>query len=182
MDGPRSEINRNPPQKNPASPAALEVRNRAVHLARLDAFFQVESFVSRVFAFSESELHLDATFFPIESQCDNRPSGPFDLTDQSVNFCAVNENPAGALGVVLFVAGAFVGLDARLVEEEFATFDPGERPLERGEAGSEGFDFGALQFESCLKPFEDMVVPESLAVGRDFRGHCSGKSPPRGDR
>ena len=65
---------------------------------------------------------------------------------------------------MLRMAGPFVRLNIRIVQKEFAVLDPRKRIVQVRQAGSDGFDFGAAEFNSSLYFIEDLIVVERPAI------------------
>src|ERR1700752_569944 len=80
------------------------------------------------------------------------------------------ESPA-ALGFMLLGARAQVGLDGAVVEKDLFAFDAREGALQVYKAGTNGLHLGALELDPGLKGFQNMIIPERLAIGDDLRGH-----------
>jgi hypothetical protein len=70
------------------------------------------------------------------------------------------------------MAGPFVRLNIRIVQKEFAVFDPRKRIVQVRQAGSDGFDFGSAEFNSSLYFIEDLIVVVRPAIRSNLRGHC----------
>ena len=79
---------------------------------------------------------------------------------------------------MLFVARAQVWLDVAIKEKDLSTFKARERTLQVYESRANRLNLRALEFDTRLERFQDMIISERLAIGYDFRGH---RTPARWD-
>jgi hypothetical protein len=93
------------------------------------------------------------------------------LSGELVDFGSMQEESPAALGFMLLVARAQVGLNVAVVEKDLSAFDAREGALQVYEAGADRLDLGALKLDPGLKGFQNMIIPERLAIGDDLRGH-----------
>lgn len=154
-----------------SAPAAVEGRDSAVGLAFLNAFFEILSLVRRVLALGQADLNLDVAFFPIQPEGRKGQTLPLHGAGQSVDFRAVEEQPAGAFDLVLLMACPLIGLDRGVEEPDFTIVNFRKGALQGNKARPDRLDFSSLQFDSGLKSLEDMVITECLPVCGDLRGH-----------
>lgn len=159
--------------------AAAEPGEFAVDFAFDGAGFEVLAAVAEFLAFGDAEFEFDVAAVPVKAECHEGAALGVGEGEEAEDFAVVEEEAAGAFGVVLFVAGAFVGLDIGAVEEDPGVFDAGEGAADIDEAVPDRLDLGAFQLEAGLEPLENVVVVKGPPVGGDI-GQVRIGSPCRG--
>jgi hypothetical protein len=96
-----------------------------------------------------ADFDFDSGAFPVGAQ--GRQGEAFLLGEcgEFADLAFVQQEAAGAAGLVLGVAGFVVGLDIEVVEPDLVALDSGEGVGEVDFALADGFDLGATQFDSA---------------------------------
>lgn len=149
----------------------LNAREHAVRFALDDPFLQVVALIGGYLALADAELDFDVALFPIKLQRDEGAAQLLNLASQLVDLVAMQEKTAGALRLVLLMAGPEVRLDIAIVHVDLAILQTRERALEIHVAQTDGLNLGALEFNAAFHAIQDFIIPESFAVNDSIGGH-----------
>jgi len=116
------------------------------------------------FAPANPNLYFYPAVFPIKPECDQGLALNCACRKEFLNLRLVKQEFSRPLGIVLCMAGTFVGLNIRVVQKEFPVLDLRKRIVQVSQTGSDGFDFGAAEFNSSLYFIEDLIVVERPAI------------------
>lgn len=158
------------------SPALLTVCNGALHLLVRLPFLQVLAFVCEVLSTPDRQADLHAVALPIEGEGNQCLALDVGEAFEPSDLAPVQEQFAWGLGDVVVDVAVGILVDVGAVKPCLTLLDPGEGLADLAAAGPEGFDLGSTQDESCLKGFEDLVVPTGLGILKDVR-HGKGGGP-----
>jgi hypothetical protein len=139
-------------------------RSFAARVAFGVPLFDGVAFIEFSFAFGEGEFDFGLAAFPIELEGDEGETFGQGAAEKAFDFAAVEQELAGAPGVVLGLVGLFVGADVHVVEKDFAVADAGKGFVEVALAEAEAFDLGADEGESGLDGIFDEEVEAGLAI------------------
>ena len=136
----------------------------ATGFAGLDAFAPVVLFL----AFRERQLDLrPALFRKINPQRDEGEPFLLRLPDQLVDFLPMQQQLAGAQGIVIHDIAVAVRADVTMVEKDLAVIDGGVAVLEIHPAIAQRLHFSPAKHHTRLQPLFNEVVVVGLPIGRD---------------
>ena len=90
-----------------------------------------------------------------------------DISSQAVDFVAVEQQFAFALGVVVKLVALCIFADVRVVQIRFSVLNTRVAIFQIGAAFAQGFDFCAPQLQAGFIGAEDVVVAPRFSVLRD---------------
>jgi hypothetical protein len=157
----------------PSPVPAVECRHGAIGFSFDSLLFEVVPFVDSRFSFSYTDFHFYPAVLPVKPERDNRLTLDRAEGKEFGNLRFVQQKFPATLWFVLAVTGTFVRLDICVVKVDFVILDSCEGVIKVREPGSDGFDLRALQFDTSLYLFENLIVMESTAIGCDLGGHKS---------
>jgi hypothetical protein len=134
------------------------------------ALFHVVAFVEVEFALADGEGDFDTAIFPVKGEGDNGVALDGTQAEEFADLGFVKEELADGLGLVILAIalGVFVNVD--VIEINLIFFNTGEGVADLALAGAERFDFGAVEDDSGLEGFENVIVPARFGIGEDV-GH-----------
>jgi hypothetical protein len=133
------------------------------------------------FAFASADFDFDTGAFPVGAEGGEGEAFLEGEGDEFADLAFVEQEAAGAAGLVLGVAGFVVGLDIEVIEPDLVAIDAGEGVGEVDFALADGFDLGATEFDSGFVTFYDGEVTEGFAIGGDVgSGHAGRRVRPEG--
>jgi hypothetical protein len=154
--------------------ALVEAGDDALGFALVGFFLVGFTLVPFVFATTDADLDFDAGILPIGAEDGECEALDLGFAEELQDLALVEEEAAGAAGLVLGEAVGFViGLDVEVVEPDLATLDPCEGIADVQAALADGFDFGSPEFHACFVTLEDLIIPERFSVGGDFCRHTA---------
>src|SRR5205807_9665977 len=105
-----------------------------------------------------------------------------DLTEQSIDLAAMEQQLPLSLRIVVFTIAVTVGRDMRADKEGLAVVEVDVAVLQIHPPLAQRLDLGAGERDSCFELLEDEVVVKRLAIGGDhllagigFGGHGGGR-------
>ena len=147
-----------------SSSAPIEGGHGSICLAFDGLLFQVMAFVDSGLTSANPNLHLHEAVLPVKPEGDQGLAFNCARRKQLTNLGLVQQKLPGTLWLMLYMAGALVRLDIRIVQKYLAVFDSSESIAQVRQAGSDRFDFGAAEFDSRLYPVDNLVVVERSAI------------------
>src|SRR5512134_4000647 len=125
------------PGRRRSAHALLEL---ALDLAARVALLDVAAAVAALLAGGEGDLDLGARALEVDPGGDQCEAALGGLADQALDLAAVQQQFAGAVGVVVLAAGRQIGRDVGATQPDLAVVDGREGLVELGLALAEGLD------------------------------------------
>src|SRR5437763_7006287 len=168
---PRPAMARTPPLSKPDVPvlrsAPLAVAHGPLYVAPGLPLGQRHPLVVLPLAATYSQLQLDAPLLLVQLQGNERHAGFPRLPGQVPDLAAVEQELPRPGRLVVVAVALIVGGDVRVVQPRLAPLDPGVPLPQLDLAGSDRLHFRAGQDQPGLHVFQDVVIVERLAVGRE---------------
>jgi hypothetical protein len=90
------------------------------------------------------------------------------LAEEFANLDLMEQEAANRFGLVVKVAGLFVGLNVEVIEPGLVVLDAGEGVGEVALASSDRFYFRSAQDKPGLIGIQDLVIPMGFSIGDDW--------------
>jgi hypothetical protein len=127
-------------------------------------FLKILAFVGMGFAFADANLDLYSMILPVKAKGDEGLAFYGAGFEELMDLGPVQQEFTRSFRVVLLMTGAFVGLNIRVVEENFLVFDPGEGVAQIGEPGTNRFYLGASQTDTGFDLLYDLIIVECSPI------------------
>ena len=133
-------------------------------------FFRI-ALVVHFLALGQADFGLDPTTLVMQIERHEGVSGAFDLADQAIDLCRVQEEFARSRRVGFDVGRSFgERRDVHAEDEEFAVPDQDVGLFDVRPSCADGLDLPAFECEPSLELLLDEVVVEGFLVGNDAHG------------
>src|ERR1051326_588916 len=123
--------------------------------------------VVQLFALAERQRHLRYSVAEVELERNERQPLPFDGSDETTDFLAMEQQLARSLGFVVRITAPFIGRDVHVDEEDLAIANDSVRVSNVGFAVPERFHLSAGENDAGLPRIEDLVIKSRALVARD---------------
>lgn len=121
-------------------------------------------FVILAFTFGHCNHYFDFAVLEIEHQGYKGVALFIYFCVEFFNFIPVQQQFAGAKGIVVAIVGMAVGTDVHLVNKNLTVFYPGIGVLQVGPSRPQGFDLAALQHNSGFIGVLDKIIVPCFSV------------------
>jgi hypothetical protein len=128
-------------------------------------FAQLAAAVPGFLATGDGDFAFGNAITEIDAKGDEGKALLLGFGDEFVDFAAVEEELAGAEGLVIPDAAGEVAGNVAMEEPDFAVFDSGVGIAEVGVAIAEGFDLGAAEDEAGFHFVEEEVMERGGTIG-----------------
>ena len=112
-----------------------------------------------------SNFHFgESSFAEIDAKGDDAETGGAGVSDESVDFTAVQQQFTVSASGVVEIGASFVGSDVGIFHPHLSVVDVAETVGERRLSRSDAFDFRSGQHDSCAVAVKNQIVKSCAAV------------------